>query len=304
MKIVLTGAAGNITKPLALKLLAQGHSVTVIGRNTENLQPLANQGATLAIGSIEDEAFLTEAFKGADAVYMMVPAPYQAPDWVAYGKEVGANYAAAIRANGVKKVVNLSTYGAHRSEGIGPVASLAQVEHALDALENTTVIQLRPGFFYSNLARQIPTIQSAHIMGGNYGPPERTLLLVHTSDIADVAADALTNEQFDSSEPYYVVSDIRSYADVASVIGKAIGQELPWVPFSDEDFRNGAKQGGLSDTLADVFVEVGQGLANGKLAEHYESLAVKLPLGKTKLEGYAGEFAGLYAQSKIATPTQ
>lgn len=297
MKIVLTGAAGNITKPLAQTLLAQGHSVTVIGRNAENLQPLVDQGATAAVGSIEDEAFLTEAFKGANAVYTMVPAPYQAPDWVAYGGKVGHNYASAIRANGIKRVVNLSTYGAHRSEGIGPVASLAQVEQALDALPDTAVIHLRAGFFYSNLARQIPTIVGAGIMGGNYGPTERTLLLVHTNDIADVAADALTNDRFISDEPYYIVSDVRSYADVASVIGKAIGQELPWVPFSDEDFRNGAKQGGLSDTLADVFVEVGQGLANGKLAEHYESLPVKPPLGKTKLEEYAQEFAGVYAQS-------
>ena len=298
MKIILTGAAGNITKPLALKLLAQGHSITVIGRDAENMKPLANQGATLAIGSIEDEAFLTEAFKQADAVYTMVPAPYQAPDWIAYGKEVGHNYASAIRANGIKKVVNLSTYGAHRSEGIGPVASLAQVEHALDALPDTTVIHLRAGFFYSNLARQIPTITSAGIMGGNYGPTDRTLLLVHTNDIADVAAEALTNDWFASDEPYYVVSDVRSYAGVASAIGKAIGQEnLPWIPFSDEDFRNGAKQAGLSDTLADIFVEIGQGLANGKLAEHYVSLPVKPPLGKTKLEAYAQEFAGIYAQS-------
>ncbi|MBC8151446.1 MAG: NAD(P)H-binding protein [Bacteroidetes bacterium] len=297
MKIVLTGAAGNISKPLAQQLLAQGHSVTVIGRNPENLRPLVEQGATAAIGHIEDEAFLTEAFSGADAVYTMLPVPYHASDWVAYGAEVGQNYALAIRANDVKKVVNLSTYGAHRLEGIGPINSIGQVEKALNTLENTTIIHLRAGFFYSNLARQLPTIQRAHIMGGNYGPPDRTLLLVHTNDIAEVAADALTNDGFNSTEPYYVVSDVRSYTDVAAVIGKNIGEpDLPWVPFSDEEFRNGAKQAGMSDTLADIYVGVGQGLANGTLAEHYESLTVKPPLGKTKLEDYAQEFAALYAQ--------
>ncbi len=140
MNIVLTGAAGNVSQPLAQTLLAQGHAVTVIGRNPDNLKPLADQGATLTIGNIEDGAFLTEAFRGADAVYTMIPAPYQAPDWVAYGALVGGNYTSAIRANRVKKVVNLSTYGAHRSEGIGPVASLAKVEHALETLTNTSVM--------------------------------------------------------------------------------------------------------------------------------------------------------------------
>ncbi|WP_461054989.1 NAD(P)H-binding protein [Spirosoma arcticum] len=301
MKIVLTGAAGNISKPLAQQLLAEGHSVTVIGRNAENLRPLVEKGATAAIGSIEDEAFLTEAFRGADAVYTMIPVPYHASDWIAYGKEVGANYASALRANEVKRVVNLSTYGAHRLDGIGPTSSIGQVEVALNTLTDTTVIHLRPGFFYGNLVRQIPTITGADIMGGNYGSSERTLLLVHTDDIAEVAAEALNNDQFDSSDPYYVVSDVRSYAEVASAIGKAIGKEdLPWIPFSDDEFRAGARQGGLPETLIDIFTEVGQGLANGTLAEHYESLAVKPPLGKTKLEDYTKEFAGVYEQSKVA----
>lgn len=289
MNLVLTGAAGNITKPLALKLLAEGHAVTIIGRNAENLKPLVDQGATAATGHMEDEAFLTAAFNGADAVHTMLPVPYHAADWVTYGQQIGQNYASALRTNGIKKVVNLSTYGAHRREGIGPVNSIAQVEIALSALPaDTTVIHLRAGYFYSNLVRQMLSITGAGIMGGNYGSAERTLLLVHTDDIAQVAAEALTNDHFDSREPYYVVSDVRCYNEVASAIGKAIGKEnSPWIPFSNEDFRNGAKQADLSDTLVNIFTEVGQGLANGTLAEHYESLAVKPPLGKTKLEDYA-----------------
>jgi nucleoside-diphosphate-sugar epimerase len=40
MKITLTGAAGNITKPLTEKLLTAGHTVTVVGRKVENLKSL------------------------------------------------------------------------------------------------------------------------------------------------------------------------------------------------------------------------------------------------------------------------
>jgi nucleoside-diphosphate-sugar epimerase len=36
MRITLTGAAGNITRPLAQKLLAAGHRVTIIGRSFTN----------------------------------------------------------------------------------------------------------------------------------------------------------------------------------------------------------------------------------------------------------------------------
>ncbi|MBC7921635.1 MAG: NAD(P)H-binding protein [Ferruginibacter sp.] len=299
MKIVLTGAAGNITRPLAQKLLAQGHGVTVIGRRAENLKSLADQGATPAVGSIEDEAFLTEAFKGADAVYTMVPVPYHAPDWVAYGEAVGNKYARAIKANDVRKVVNLSTYGAHRLEGIGPVNSIGQVEKALNALQNATVIHLRAGYFYTNLVAQIPAIKNRHTIGSNYGHPEKTLLLVHTKDIAEVAAEALTNHGFNSEEPYYIVSDVRSYADVAAVIGKAIGKDdLKWTPLSDDELRHGLRQSGFPDGLINIYAEIGQSLANGRLNEHYLSLPAKPALGQTKLEEYAREFAAAYQQSK------
>ena len=65
MKYVITGGAGNISKPLALQLLTAGHAVTVIGRSEGNLKELTDAGAKAAIGSVEDLAFLTAAFFGA-----------------------------------------------------------------------------------------------------------------------------------------------------------------------------------------------------------------------------------------------
>jgi len=62
MKYVITGGAGNISKPLTEQLLKAGHRVTVIGRNAEHLKDLTALGATAAIGSVEDVAFLTKTF--------------------------------------------------------------------------------------------------------------------------------------------------------------------------------------------------------------------------------------------------
>ncbi len=99
MRITLTGAAGNITRPLAQKLLDAGHRVTIIGRSAVNLKILTDQGAQAAIGSLEDATFLTEAFGGADVVYTMIPAPFHATEWLAYHETVATNYVQAIRAN-------------------------------------------------------------------------------------------------------------------------------------------------------------------------------------------------------------
>jgi len=103
MHYVITGGAGNISKPLALQLLANKHQVTVIGRSEANLKELIAAGATAAIGSVENLDFLTKTFSGADAVYTMVPPKWDAADWKGYIAGIGANFAAAIKASAVKK---------------------------------------------------------------------------------------------------------------------------------------------------------------------------------------------------------
>src|SRR5687767_2572621 len=99
MHYVVTGAAGNVSKPLVKLLLAAGHSVTAIGRNEKNLEPLFLAGAKLAIGSVEDLSFLKNAFADADAVYTMVPPTIFADDMKVYHERIGENYAEAIRFN-------------------------------------------------------------------------------------------------------------------------------------------------------------------------------------------------------------
>src|SRR5215204_1467974 len=168
MKYVLTGAAGNITKPLAEKLLSAGAQVTIIGRNAAHLQPLTDKGAKAAIGSIEDVAFLQQAFTGADAVYLMVPPQYAAQGLEAY-QQIGANYAAAIKAATVKYAVTLSSVGAHLPQGCGPVTGLYRVEQELNKLTGTNVLHLRPGFFYVNFYGSLSMIKDMNMIGGNYG---------------------------------------------------------------------------------------------------------------------------------------
>lgn len=51
MKIIVTGSLGHISKPLAEKLLQQGHGVTVVSSNPERQQEIEALGARATIGS-------------------------------------------------------------------------------------------------------------------------------------------------------------------------------------------------------------------------------------------------------------
>ncbi|HEU4469724.1 MAG TPA: NAD(P)H-binding protein [Flavisolibacter sp.] len=298
MNYVITGGAGNISKPIVEQLLAAGHQVTVIGRSEKNLQSLIAAGARSAIGSVEDPSFLTEAFKGADAVYTMVPPNWAATDWKAYMEQVGKNYAAAIKANGIKYVVNLSSIGAHLPEGCGPVSGLYREEQVLNSLEGVAIKHLRPGFFFANFFGNISMIRSMGLLGSNFGDQGSSIVLSHTGDIADAAVAFLQQLDFTGHSVAYLSSDERSLGEVAQVLGQAIGNpNLPWVLFTDEQSLEGMLQSGLPEEFARNYVEMGAAMRNGIMTSDYRKSGPDV-IGKTKLEDFARIFAAVYASEK------
>jgi uncharacterized protein YbjT (DUF2867 family) len=228
MKYIITGSLGNISKPLAEKLVAAGHSVTVVSSKAEKVAQIEAIGAKAAIGSVADVGFLTQAFTGYDAVYTMVPPDFGSANWKKHIAGIGENYAAAIRASGVKHIVNLSSIGAHMPVGCGPVSGLYFVEKALNNLAGVNVKHLRPGFFYPNFLGNIGMIKHMGIIGANYGDGTK-LALVHTDDIAEAAAEELLSLSFTGKSIRYVVSDEKTTYEVASILGRAIG--MPELPF-------------------------------------------------------------------------
>jgi uncharacterized protein YbjT (DUF2867 family) len=294
MKYVITGGAGNISKPLAEKLLTAKHDVTVISRSSDNIKPLTDKGAKAAIGSVQDVEFLKKAFKGSDAVYTMVPPKYDVTDLKAHIASVGKNYAEALKANNIKYVVNLSSVGAHLPNGVGPVSGLYRVEQALNELKNTNIRHLRPVYFFSNLLGNVGMVKNMNIIGGNFGGPNFKMLLADTNDIAEVAFEELSNLNFTGHSVRYIGSDERSTEDIAKNLGAAIGKpELPWVTFTDEQAFGGMMQMGFPENVANNFTEMGHAMNDGSMFEDYW----KHPpgkLGKTKLEDFAKTFAAVY----------
>lgn len=293
MHYVITGSLGNISQPIVKQLIAAGHSVKVITSSQQRVAAIEALGATAAVGSVEDPAFLQEAFAGADAIYTMVPPKWDATDWKAYFAVVGQHYASAIQASNTRFVVNLSSIGAHMPEGCGPVSGLYRTEQALNQLAGVNILHLRPAYFFSNLFANVGMVKQMGIIGSN-NAAENTMALSHTADIADAAVAALLALDFKGHTVKYLASDERTPAEIAAVLGAAIGiPNLPWVEFTDEQSVAGMLQAGLNNEVATNYTEMGTAMRIGKMTEDYEKN--KPPtFGKTKLEDFAKEFAGAY----------
>jgi len=294
MKHVITGGAGHISKPLALALLKAGHKVTILGRNPENLESVTEDGAIPAIGSLEDADFLRTAFAGADAAYLMIPPNFLVDDFRAYQRKVIRNYVDAVKANGVKKLVVLSSVGAHMGQGAGPVDGLAELEQAITTeLPGTDAIFLRPAFFFYNLFQQAGLVKHMGIMGANYPAPNGKLFLVDTADIAATAFEYLNKGEFTGKQVVNLYSDERTPDEIASVLSAAIGKSgIPWVIFPDDQALQGMVQSGLKPAMAQDYLDMGIAIRNG--AMQAEFLAQGARQGEKRLEDFAPAFAAFY----------
>ncbi|REC43399.1 NAD(P)H-binding protein [Chryseobacterium pennipullorum] len=292
MKIVITGSLGNVAKPLAQQLIAEGHTVTVVSSSNARKEDIESMGAAPAIGSITDLHFLTQTFEGADAVFVMTPPAISPDNIVENTTNAGKNYAEALQKANVKRAVMLSSVGAESPVENGPIAGLHRIEKLYNEVDNTSFTFLRAGYFYNNFFNDIPLIQNAGIIGGNY-PAGIEVPVVHPDDIAKAAAEELVKDE-NSNNIRYIVSDVRKASDFAKVLGTAIHKpELPWVEFSDEESLNGMLQAGLPEDMAHLYVEMGRGIRTGVVQKDFIDHGSPVT-GSTGLEDFAQEFASKF----------
>lgn len=264
-KITVLGATGNIGTALVHTLLNQGHQITAVARPSTRLDALAQAGATIKAGDAHDAALLTDALRGADAAFLMIPPNVTSPDVLGFMDQIGEATAQAVRAAGLKQAVHLSSIGADEAAGTGPVVGLHRQEARLNAIEGLNVVHLRPAYFMENLLANVGMIQHMGI-AGSATKADATFPMVATKDIAAKAAEFLTADQLDNHAVQYILGP-RDYslAEATAAIGQAIGRpELPYVAFSYEDAKKGMVGAGLSENQADLYDEMTRNINEGK----------------------------------------
>ena len=261
---VVLGASGHTGHVVAKSLLDRGEKVRVVGRSAERLQNFAAKGADVFVADATDGPGLARAFKGADAAYVLIPPDPTSTNFRAFQDRVSDAIAAAVENAGIKRVVALSSIGAAKASGTGPVVGLYNLEQKLNQLDGANVLHLRAGYFMENVFPQVGVIR---MLGSMAGPvqPDLKLPLIATRDIGDAAAEALVRGDFRGKQTKELLGqrDI-NYSEVATVIGKAIGKpSLGYIQAPDDQLRPAMVQMGMSANFVDLILEMAGALNSG-----------------------------------------
>jgi len=297
---VILGASGHTGHVVARNLLARGQKVRAVGRSAEHLQSLASQGAEIFSADATDARALSNAFKDAEAAYVLIPPNISAGDVRAFQDRVSDAIPSAVRAAGTKHVVALSSIGADKSSGTGPVVGLHHLEQKLNAIPGAHVLHLRAGYFMENTLPQVGVIRSLGSVAGPLSPALK-LPMIATRDIGNAAADALLRRDFRGKQTRELQGqrDL-DYTEITSIIGKAIGKpSLGYIHAPDEQLRPAFAQMGMSPSFVGLLLEMAGALNSG----HMKALAARTAENTTptSYETFVNEqFVPAYQQQMAA----
>jgi uncharacterized protein YbjT (DUF2867 family) len=257
---VITGATGRTGSVAARTLLDRGHKVRVVVRDEARGAEWKKRGAEVAIARFDDTAALSEALRGADAVYLMVPPNMTSNAVLAdQGKVVDA-LVRAVAAAKPKRVVLLSSVGAEHESGTGPIQTLHYAEKKLGALAPLTA--LRPAYFMENWAGVVPVAQAQSILPSTLRS-DRSFPMVATEDIGRVVAELLV----DGKPGVVELAGPQEYSplDAGAALTKILGKPIKVIDVPDEGVVPALKQAGFTDDLAALFREMVGGFNSGRV---------------------------------------
>lgn len=145
MRLVVLGASGGCGRELVRQAAAAGDTVVAVARERSSLE--VPPGVEVRRGSLEDDAFLRETLRGADAVLsglglrMTSIAPWARPEDPTALSRTMPHVLAAMKAEGVQKILAVS------AGGVGD--SLARMPWVFKAFLRVTALRIA----YADLER-------------------------------------------------------------------------------------------------------------------------------------------------------
>jgi len=289
--IAVLGATGHIGTVLTEELLRKGHEVRAVGRDQAKLSALAAKGAQTKTAAFDDAAALTDAFRGAEAAFTMIPPSYGEDNFSAWQDRAGQSIVDAVKQSGLKNVVDLSSVGAQHKGGTGPIAGLHRQEKRLEGVAGLNVLHLRAAYFMENHYWAIPTIKTANISGS---PIEVDLVFsqVATADIGKKAAEVLDRLDFKGRRVLeFGGPKEMTMVEATKVLGLAIGKPgLRYVEFPYEEAEKAMAGSGMKPATAKLLVEMYRGFNEG-LVKPESPLTER---GSIPIEDFAVSFARVY----------
>ena len=231
--VLVSGSTGNQGGAVARALLERGFPVRALTRDPDKpeAQALAEQGAEVVQGDLEDRSSIDQALEGVYGVFSVQNF------WEAgYHREVqqGTTLADAAKAAGVQHVVYSSVGSAHRGTGIPHFDSKWEIEEYKRQAGLPYTI-LRPVFFMQNWEMMRDQILSGTL--AQPLDPDKPLQQLNIEDLGAFAATAFENPEEWLGREVDLAGDELTMPEAAEAFSLVTGREVSYYQVPWDQFR-------------------------------------------------------------------
>lgn len=271
--ILVVGASGTIGSELVHLLKAKGYQV----RGTTS-KPVTGSNQDFVQVDLSTGQGIDKAFQGVDRAFLLSPPGY------ADQYSILSRLIAEAKKNQIKKVVLMTAMGANAVE-------TTPFRRAELELEKSGLVYniIRPNWFFQNFhtfwGHGIKEQGKILVPGG-----KAKVSFIDTRDIAAVAAQLLTSEEFSGQAFDLTGPKAYDHDDVAAAISAATGRSVSYQEIAPEMLQKGLLQAGLPADYVEFMLMI-----FGFLREGYNTRtenSVQRILGKKPrdLSDYANDF--------------
>ncbi|MFJ2673033.1 SDR family oxidoreductase [Streptomyces sp. NPDC087525] len=261
--IVVTGATGNIGRPLTRALAEAGRQVTAVSRHAAAVP----DGVRHVVADLAEPAGLKPALAGAKALFVLLSGDLHA---------TGANPADIIgeaAAGGVRRVVLLSTLGVvTRPSGHTRIAMRALEDTLRESGLEWAI--LRPGGFASNALWWADSVRTRQVVAAPFG--DVGVPIIDPADIAAVAAACLLDDRHTGGVYELTGPEVITPRRQAEAIATALGSPVRFHELTRDEAKAAMSQS-MPAELADDTLDI---LGSPNLAELRVSPDVQRVLGR------------------------
>lgn len=240
--IVVTGATGNVGRPLVRALAEAGEQVTAVSRHAAEVPP----GVRHVVADLAEPASLEPALAGAKALFLLLSGDLHA---------VGANPADVIGAavaSGVRRIVLLSSLGVVTR----PFGTTRVELRALEDKVRSSGVDwslLRPGGFASNALWWAESVRAQRLVAAPFG--DVGVPVIDPADIAAVAAACLTDDRHTGGIYELTGPEVVTPREQTAAIAAALGEPVRFHELTRAEAKAGMEQlmpGELADDTLDI----------------------------------------------------
>jgi uncharacterized protein YbjT (DUF2867 family) len=224
----IIGITGRVGGGAASRLLGLGKQVRAVVRDEAKGHVWASKGASVAVADMTDGDDLGRAIAGSEAVFVMLPPLFDPSPGFPEAKGQIDSLSVALRQSEAKRIVALSTIGAHVTRP-NLLNGLHMMEESFRQLP-MPVTFLRPGWFMENHAGDVSSAISEGIIHRYLQPIEHAIPMIATKDIGALASTLLL-ESWSGTRVVELEAKTRvSSADIAATLTDILGNPIKAEP--------------------------------------------------------------------------